>query len=461
MFIDHVHSEDQEAILKAYEKINSGQDGDVQARIRIRRPDGTFRYEWFEYRFMTLRKHANDPVNYVIGTGTCIDKFKQNEYALIRAKQAAEESNRLKSAFLANMSHEIRTPLNAIVGFSGVLANTVDEAEKREYVSIIENNNALLLQLIGDILDLSKIEAGTLEFSYSEVDLNGMLDEIEQSARMRQKNHEVEIRFEERLPECSVRTDRQRIMQVINNFLNNAMKFTPAGSIRFGYRPHEGNLLYFYVSDTGCGIAPENHDKIFGCFVKLNTFEQGSGLGLSICESIVHSLGGEIGVDSTPGKGATFWFTIPYRHGKLTAHSNVAVNGITRPEPDPCNTADTEKPILLIAEDNDSNYKLFESLLKKEYLLIHAWDGQQAVQLFHDNRPHLILMDIKMPVMDGYEATIEIRKSSQTVPIIAVTAYAFAEDEARVLRSGFDAYVSKPINASIRDIVRLHLNKQR
>ena len=461
MFIDHVHSEDQEAILKAYEKINSGQDGDVQARIRIRRPDGTFRYEWFEYRFMTLRKHANDPVNYVIGTGTCIDKFKQNEYALIRAKQAAEESNRLKSAFLANMSHEIRTPLNAIVGFSGVLANTVDEAEKREYVSIIENNNALLLQLIGDILDLSKIEAGTLEFSYSEVDLNGMLDEIEQSARMRQKNHEVEIRFEERLPECSVRTDRQRIMQVINNFLNNAMKFTPAGSIRFGYRPHEGNLLYFYVSDTGCGIAPENHDKIFGRFVKLNTFEQGSGLGLSICESIVHSLGGEIGVDSTPGKGATFWFTIPYRHGKLTAHSNVAVNGITGPEPDPCNTADTEKPILLIAEDNDSNYKLFESLLKKEYLLIHAWDGQQAVQLFHDNRPHLILMDIKMPVLDGYEATIEIRKSSQTVPIIAVTAYAFAEDEARVLRSGFDAYVSKPINASIRDIVRLHLNKQR
>lgn len=250
-------------------------------------------------------------MNYVIGTGTCIDKFKQNEYALIRAKQAAEESNRLKSAFLANMSHEIRTPLNAIVGFSGVLANTVDEAEKREYVNIIENNNALLLQLIGDILDLSKIEAGTLEFSYSEVDLNGMLDEIEQSARMRQKNHEVEIRFEERLPECSVRTDRQRIMQVINNFLNNAMKFTPAGSIRFGYRPHEGNLLYFYVSDTGCGIAPENHDKIFGRFVKLNTFEQGSGLGLSICESIVHSLGGEIGVDSTPGKGATFWVHHP------------------------------------------------------------------------------------------------------------------------------------------------------
>ena len=187
----------------------------------------------------------------------------------------------------------------------------MDEAEKREYVSIIENNNALLLQLIGDILDLSKIEAGTLEFSYSEVDLNGMLDEIEQSARMRQKNHEVEIRFEERQPECSVRTDRQRIMQVINNFLNNAMKFTPAGSIRFGYRPHEGNLLYFYVSDTGCGIAPENHDKIFGRFVKLNTFEQGSGLGLSICESIVHSLGGEIGVDSTPGKGATFWFHHP------------------------------------------------------------------------------------------------------------------------------------------------------
>ena len=454
MFIDHVHSEDQEAILKAYEKINSGQDGDVQARIRIRRPDGTFRYEWFEYRFMTLRKHANDPVNYVIGTGTCIDKFKQNEYALIRAKQAAEESNRLKSAFLANMSHEIRTPLNAIVGFSGVLANTVDEAEKREYVSIIENNNALLLQLIGDILDLSKIEAGTLEFSYSEVDLNGMLDEIEQSARMRQKNHEVEIRFEERLPECSVRTDRQRIMQVINNFLNNAMKFTPAGSIRFGYR-HKDDKLLFYVRDTGCGIEPEKKDLVFNRFVKLNSFAQGTGLGLAICQMIVKKMGGEIGVESQLGKGSTFWFTLPDTviHRIDVQSIKTAVN-----EDAIIDNTNPKKATLLIAEDNESNYILIRAVLK-EYDLLHAHDGNEAVRLYREHRPDLILMDLKMPDMDGYEATVEIRKEDSDIPIIAVTAFAFSEDEQRVKQNGFNGYAAKPIKpAELKKIIVQYLS---
>ena len=227
----------------------------------------------------------------------------------IREREKAEEANRLKSAFLANMSHEIRTPLNAIVGFSTLLTNEENQEEREEFIKIIENNNELLLQLINDILDLSKIEAGTLEFTYSDVDVNSLLTGIEQSCRIRNQHPEVQISFEERLPQCLIHTEQNRLTQVITNLLNNAMKFTTRGSIRFGYR-QEGNMLRFYVKDTGCGIPADKIDSVFGRFVKLNSFQQGTGLGLSICKTIVEKLGGEIGVESEEGKGTLFWFTI-------------------------------------------------------------------------------------------------------------------------------------------------------
>ena len=227
----------------------------------------------------------------------------------IREREKAEEANRLKSAFLANMSHEIRTPLNAIVGFSTLLASEDTLEERQEFVRIIENNNQLLLQLINDILDLSKIEAGTLEFTYSDVDLNSLLTEIEQSCQLRNKYPEVQISFEERLPQCIIRTERNRLTQVISNLLNNAMKFTTRGSIRFGYRK-ENHMLRFYVQDTGCGIPADKVGSVFGRFVKLNNFQQGTGLGLSICKTIVEKLGGEIKVESEEGAGTLFWFTI-------------------------------------------------------------------------------------------------------------------------------------------------------
>lgn len=227
----------------------------------------------------------------------------------IREREKAEEANRLKSAFLANMSHEIRTPLNAIVGFSTLLANEENLEERQEFIKIIENNNELLLQLVNDILDLSKIEAGTLEFIYSDVDVNSLLTEIEQSSRIRNRHPEIQISFEERLPQCIIHTERNRLTQVINNLLTNSMKFTTRGSIRFGYR-QEGNRLRFYVKDTGCGIPADKIDSVFGRFVKLNNFQQGTGLGLSICKTIVEKLGGEIGVESKEGVGTLFWFTI-------------------------------------------------------------------------------------------------------------------------------------------------------
>lgn len=232
---------------------------------------------------------------------------------LSEAMEKAEQANQLKSVFLANMSHEIRTPLNAIVGFSNMLPSTEDRAEMREYADIIETNTDLLLQLINDILDLSKIEAGTFDFYPSSIDVNQTMEEIEQSMRLRLKNSDVTLAFTERLPGCLFYIDKNRLIQLLANFVNNAIKFTQTGTICMGYRMTDTDTIYFYVSDTGCGMSNEQCEHVFERFVKYNPFIQGTGLGLSICRTIVERLGGKIGVDSEEGKGSTFWFTLPYR----------------------------------------------------------------------------------------------------------------------------------------------------
>lgn len=232
---------------------------------------------------------------------------------LHEAMEKAEQANQLKSAFLANMSHEIRTPLNAIVGFSNMLPEIEDRTEMREYADIIETNTDMLLQLINDILDLSKIEAGTFDFCPSLIDVNQTLTEIEQCMQLRLKRDTVTLTFTERLPECTFYIDKNRLMQLLSNFVINAIKFTQVGTIRMGYRMINAGTIYFYVSDTGCGMSHEQCTHVFDRFVKYNPFIQGTGLGLSICRTIVERLGGEIGVDSKEGKGSTFWFTLPYR----------------------------------------------------------------------------------------------------------------------------------------------------
>lgn len=368
-----------------------------------------------------------------------LEQQKIVESELRVAKEKAEESDHLKSAFLANMSHEIRTPLNAIVGFSGLLAMAENYEERDEYINIINNNNELLLQLINDILDLSKIEANTLEFVYSDIDINQLLCDIEQTSRLKAADG-VQVSFVEKLPHCIIRTDKNRLSQVVTNFINNAIKFTKEGSIYFGYK-HKGNNLYFYVSDTGCGINKDIKDSVFQRFVKLDSFAQGTGLGLSICQMIVHKLGGEIGVDSELGQGSTFWFTLP---DTVIEESHVSVAETNKTEVSTESPTDNKTATLLIAEDNESNYTLIKAILK-DYNLLHAWNGQEAIDLYRIYHPDMILMDLKMPVMDGYQATEEIRKGNTIIPIIAVTAFAFAEDEQRVSQSGFNGYVAKPI----------------
>jgi PAS domain S-box-containing protein len=239
-------------------------------------------------------------------------ELKQAKEEAERAREEAEEANRVKSAFLANMSHEIRTPLNAIVGFSSLLSTEeISDEERMEYNHIIEQNNALLLQLINDILDLSKMEAGTMEYVYSHVDINKMLSEIAQAAILRQDNKAVEIRLIEPLPELTLYTDERRMTQVINNFMTNAMKFTSKGSITVGYNKPRDGFVRFYVEDTGMGIPSEKQKDVFTRFVKLNAFKQGTGLGLAISQQIMKELGGQIGVKSVFGKGSTFWCTLP------------------------------------------------------------------------------------------------------------------------------------------------------
>lgn len=257
-----------------------------------------------------VRNEQNEIAGYVLKFDDITDKMRIDE-ELRYAISKAEEANRLKSAFLANMSHEIRTPLNAIIGFSQILAETEDAAEREQYAKIITENNDLLLQLINDILDLSKIESDMLKFVYSSIDLNNLMSNIESAMKMKAKlNEHVEISFGDRLPECIIITDGKRLQQVITNLMNNAMKFTEKGSIRFGYSSAGENKLRFYVADTGIGIPEEKREDIFNRFTKLNNFKAGTGLGLAICRTIVQKLGGEIGVEPNDGGGSVFWFTI-------------------------------------------------------------------------------------------------------------------------------------------------------
>ena len=304
-----MHPEDRKRFLDFYDGVRDGKRRHFQGEMRIRRPGTKNEWNWVSSNVMVTNYKPEENEIEIIGINYDITELKETEAELIQARDKAEMMDRLKSAFLANMSHEIRTPLNAIVGFSDLLVETEELSERQEYIKIVRENNELLLQLISDILDLSKIEAGTFEFTNGDVDVNLLCEDIVRSMGMKAKG-EVELVLDNHLPVCHVISDRNRIHQVISNFVNNAMKFTSEGSIHVGYKLKDGELE-FYVEDTGIGIEKEQLPHIFERFVKLNTFVHGTGLGLSICQSIVEQLGGRIGVDSEKGKGSRFWFTIP------------------------------------------------------------------------------------------------------------------------------------------------------
>lgn len=388
---------------------------------------------------------------------------------LIESKEKAETSDKLKSAFLANMSHEIRTPLNTIVGFSRIISESDNAEERREYYEIVDANNERLLQLINEILDLSKIESGIVEFTYGPVRLHTLCKEIH-DAHVFRCPQGVELRFDSPDEALSIHSDKNRIFQVFSNLIGNAFKFTTEGSVSYGYK-QEGERVVFYVKDTGLGIEPEKLGRVFQRFAKLNNFAQGTGLGLSICKTIIERLGGEIAVSSEVGTGTTFTFWLPLENviqdtetgtnshlpgeavGTQPSEVLPAKEDTPRPkeettekEEDLRTTAvETEKATILIAEDTDSNFDLLNAILGRKYRLVRARDGMEAVTMYDEVNPDLILMDIKMPNLDGLEATRIIRQLSAEVPIIAQSAYAYEHDRNAAEEAGCNDFISKPI----------------
>ncbi|MCS2357988.1 hybrid sensor histidine kinase/response regulator [Bacteroides fragilis] len=388
---------------------------------------------------------------------------------LIESKEKAETSDKLKSAFLANMSHEIRTPLNAIVGFSRIISESDNAEERREYYEIVDANNERLLQLINEILDLSKIESGIVEFTYGPVRLHTLCKEIH-DAHVFRCPQGVELRFDSPDEALSIHSDKNRIFQVFSNLIGNAFKFTTEGSVSYGYK-QEGERVVFYVKDTGLGIEPEKLGRVFQRFAKLNNFAQGTGLGLSICKTIIERLGGEIAVSSEVGTGTTFTFWLPLENviqdtetgtnshlpseavGTQPSEVLPAKEDTTRPKEETTEkeedlrttAAGTEKATILIAEDTDSNFDLLNAILGRKYRLVRARDGMEAVTMYDEVNPDLILMDIKMPNLDGLEATRIIRQLSAEVPIIAQSAYAYEHDRNAAEEAGCNDFISKPI----------------
>lgn len=451
-----LHPEDRMAQSLAYGELLEGKRQNFSRELRVIRSDGSVK--WIRSTVLVKKYEPRNNIIELIGVNFDITELKNAETMLIAAKERAEESDKLKSAFLANMSHEIRTPLNAIVGFSNLLVNTQEEEERKQYISIVEENNELLLKLISDILDLAKIEAGTFEVVNGDVDVNQLCSDIVKSVRLKASS-KVEVLFENYLPECHVISDKNRLRQVIANFANNALKFTSQGCISIGYYVRDDEME-FYVRDTGLGIAPEMQSLIFDRFVKLNSFVHGTGLGLSICQSIVKQMGGRIGVDSECGKGARFWFTYPLYKENIAVRTGQAYESAEQyPESEALARVD-RKPVILVAEDTDSNYLLVNTILKGQYIIYRAVDGHEAVKMHEEIHPDLILMDIRMPNKDGIEATKEIREKDLKTPIIALTAFAYNQDRQKTMEAGCDGFITKPLSAvALKKTIENSLNR--
>ncbi len=428
-------------------------------------PDDKERFKQWLDEYLE-KEDANDTMNYKLLVGgktinmrikaynkevyterTLLEGYIQNTSEIV---WKAEHSNQLKSAFLANMSHEIRTPLNAILGFSRIIAETDNAEERLQYYDIVEKNNMRLQELINEILDLSKIESGMMEFNYAPVLLHTLCEDVRNTYCFRCQEG-VELVFEESDASLTTLTDRNRLFQVFSNLIGNATKFTSKGHISFGYKLVEKEIV-FHVTDTGTGISPNKITKIFDRFIMANNEVQGTGLGLFISKIIVDKLGGKISVESEVGKGTTFTFTLPY----------VPVGEEVKEESYAFSSSDGDirmphrEATILVAEDYQSNYDLIAAMIGKIYRLVHAHDGMEAIQLYDQYKPDLILMDIKMPNIDGLDATRTIREMSAEIPIIAVSAYAYEKDKAAAIESGCNEFLTKPIAA---DLLKTTINK--
>lgn len=369
--------------------------------------------------------------------------------------QQAEKASKMKSLFLANMSHEIRTPLNAIEGFSRIMCETDSASERMKFMEIIESNNTRLLSLINEILDLSRVEAGELIIKRAPTDLNQMCQSLRQLFKFRCPDS-VNMVWAKPNMNVMFNTDENRLAQVFSNLISNALKHTTMGSINYGYRLiNDGQEIEFYVSDTGTGIAPEDLPEIFNTYMSKDaeTMQNGYGLGLPLSKIIVEKLGGQIKVSSELGKGSTFTFTFPFDGtvGGLNKGSRTTTNSRTIRVSTKTSQADMK--LILVAEDEDSNFELVKIVLAKRYRLVRAKNGIEAVTLSEEEHPDLILMDIRMPDMNGLDATRIIKEVNHDVPIIALSAYAFDENVREAKNAGCDDFLAKPFR--VEDLIEM------
>ena len=359
--------------------------------------------------------------------------------------QKAENASKMKSLFLANMSHEIRTPLNAIEGFSRIMAETDSLEERMKYMEIIESNNGRVLALINEILDLSRVEAGEIAIKKQMTDLNEMCKGIQLMFKFRCPES-VQLTWSQPNMKVTLNTDQNRLTQVFSNLISNALKHTSKGSITYGYRLiNDGQEVEFFVTDTGSGIAPEDINHIFQTYVSRDAEQQnGYGLGLALCKIIVEKMHGNITVSSKLGEGSTFRFTLPFEGtiGGLQKGSRTTTNSRTIRVSTKTNVQNA--PLILVAEDEDSNYELVRIVLAKRFRLMRAHNGIEAVTLCEDEHPDMILMDIRMPDMNGLDATRIIKEVNHEIPIVALSAYAFDENIREAKAAGCDEFLAKP-----------------
>ena len=373
----------------------------------------------------------------------------------------AEKASRMKSLFLANMSHEIRTPLNAIEGFARIMAETDSADERMKYMEIVESNNARLLALIDEILDLSRVEAGELSIKKSMTDLNEMCRSMQNIFKFRCPDS-VQLQWSRPNMNVTLNTDANRVTQVFSNLISNALKHTTKGSINYGYRLiNDGQEVEFYVSDTGTGIAPEDQKHIFEAYVSRDAEQQnGYGLGLALCKIIVEKLGGHITVNSKLGAGSTFRFILPFQGtiGGMKKDARVTTNSrtIRVSTKTDLNTA----PLILVAEDEDSNYELVRIVLAKRYRLLRAHNGIEAVTYSEEEHPALVLMDVRMPDMNGLDATRIIKEVNPDIPVVALSAYAFDDNIREAREAGCDEFMAKPFRVEdLLDTVQRYVNQ--
>lgn len=442
-YLHAVHPEDMELVRENINDMIGGTTKELNFKFRSKTK---WDEEWQTLIVTGIPVERNKKGYVIRYTGIKVNntKWEKMVQQLKELKDKAELSDRLKSAFLANMSHEIRTPLNAIVGFSELMVYSEDPAEKEEYMSIIQSNNELLLRLINDILDLSKIESGILERKRETFNLAKVCGELYTMIQPKITNPDVEFQMANSGPDCWIFLDRNRLKQVWMNYLTNAIKCTKSGHIKMGYGIERGGIR-IYVEDSGVGIPLELQERVFGRFQKLNEFAQGTGLGLAISRAIIEGAGGEVGFTSTPDVGSTFWAWIPCEIS-IQEEDSPTVSQPSKQQTS-LNEIGKKELKILIAEDNDSNYTLVQHILNN-YNLTHVQNGVEAVNKVREEEFDLILMDMKMPVMGGLEATRKIREFNQKIPIIALTANAFDSDRVSALDAGCNEFLAKPIKKS-------------